>query len=91
MKLGPSYGSGEAIASVAKQLGQLLRCHTLVWHNQLPSWGEPVQAAQPAPKRCIRWGQGVSHGDAGHRHRSWPGVVDEVRSGERRYEPVEWQ
>lgn len=34
-----SYGSGDAIASVAKQSGQLLRCHTLVWHNQLPGWG----------------------------------------------------
>ncbi|KAK3903605.1 endo-1,4-beta-xylanase D [Staphylotrichum tortipilum] len=31
-----SYGSGDAITSVAKQSGQLLRCHTLVWHNQLP-------------------------------------------------------
>jgi len=37
-----SYGSGDAIASVAKQSGQLLRCHTLVWHNQLPSWGQSV-------------------------------------------------
>ncbi|KAK3380913.1 glycoside hydrolase superfamily [Podospora didyma] len=33
-----SYGSGDAIANVAKQTGQLLRCHTLVWYNQLPSW-----------------------------------------------------
>jgi len=35
-----SYGSGDAIANVAKQSGQLLRCHTLVWYNQLPGWGE---------------------------------------------------
>jgi len=35
-----NYGSGDAIANVAKQTGQLLRCHTLVWYNQLPSWGE---------------------------------------------------
>lgn len=34
-----SYGSGDAIANVVKQSGQLLRCHTLVWHSQLPSWG----------------------------------------------------
>ncbi|KAK3291593.1 glycoside hydrolase superfamily [Chaetomium fimeti] len=33
-----SYGSGDAIANIAKETGQLLRCHTLVWHNQLPSW-----------------------------------------------------
>jgi GH35 family endo-1,4-beta-xylanase len=34
-----SYGSGDAIANVAKQTGQLLRCHTLVWYSQLPGWG----------------------------------------------------
>ena len=34
-----SYGSGDAIANVARQSGQQLRCHTLVWHNQLPNWG----------------------------------------------------
>ncbi|KAK0710316.1 glycoside hydrolase superfamily [Lasiosphaeria miniovina] len=33
-----SYGTGDAIANVPKQTGQLLRCHTLVWYNQLPSW-----------------------------------------------------
>ncbi|GAB1315354.1 Beta-xylanase [Madurella fahalii] len=37
-----SYGSGDAIANVAKQSGQLLRCHTLVWHNQLPGWVSSV-------------------------------------------------
>ncbi len=34
-----SYGSGDAVANVAKQTGQYLRCHTLVWYNQLPGWG----------------------------------------------------
>lgn len=33
-----SYGSSDAVANVAKQTGQLLRCHTLVWYSQLPSW-----------------------------------------------------
>ncbi|KAK0613307.1 glycoside hydrolase superfamily [Immersiella caudata] len=33
-----NYGSGDAIANVAKQTGQLLRCHTLVWYNQLPGY-----------------------------------------------------
>ncbi|CAH0051078.1 unnamed protein product [Clonostachys solani] len=33
-----SYTSGDAIASLAKENNQLLRCHTLVWHSQLPSW-----------------------------------------------------
>jgi endo-1,4-beta-xylanase len=34
-----SYGSGDAITNIAKGTGQLVRCHTLVWHNQLPGWG----------------------------------------------------
>ncbi|KAK6207715.1 glycosyl hydrolase family 10 [Colletotrichum tabaci] len=33
-----SYTSGDEIAALAKTNGQLLRCHTLVWHSQLPSW-----------------------------------------------------
>ncbi|TGJ82029.1 hypothetical protein E0Z10_g6748 [Xylaria hypoxylon] len=33
-----SYASGDQIASLAATNGQLLRCHTLVWHSQLPSW-----------------------------------------------------
>ena len=35
-----TYGSGDAIVNVAKQSGQLLRCHTLVWHNQIPGFGQ---------------------------------------------------
>lgn len=35
-----SYGSGDAIANIAKQTRQLLRCHTLAWYNQLPGYGE---------------------------------------------------
>ncbi|KAI0512741.1 family 10 glycosyl hydrolase [Xylaria bambusicola] len=33
-----SYSSGDQIASLAASNGQLLRCHTLVWYSQLPSW-----------------------------------------------------
>ncbi|KAK8063857.1 hypothetical protein PG996_008509 [Apiospora saccharicola] len=33
-----SYGSGDQITDFAKKNGQMLRCHTLVWHSQLPSW-----------------------------------------------------
>ena len=35
-----TYGSGDAIANVVKQSGQQLRCHTLIWHNQIPNWGQ---------------------------------------------------
>jgi endo-1,4-beta-xylanase len=34
-----SYTKGDVITSFAHNNGQILRCHTLVWYNQLPSWG----------------------------------------------------
>jgi len=46
-----TYGSGDAVANVAKQTGQLMRCHTLVWYNQMPSWGEIDSTAN----ENIRW------------------------------------
>ncbi|KAJ0342545.1 hypothetical protein KNSL1_010665 [Colletotrichum chrysophilum] len=33
-----SYTSGDEIATFAKDNSMLLRCHTLVWHSQLPTW-----------------------------------------------------
>jgi endo-1,4-beta-xylanase len=33
-----NYENGDVIADLAEKNGQLLRCHTLVWYNQLPSW-----------------------------------------------------
>ncbi|EAA26581.3 carbohydrate-binding module family 1 protein [Neurospora crassa] len=33
-----TFQSGDIVAGVAKSNGQLLRCHTLVWYSQLPSW-----------------------------------------------------
>ncbi|KXG53280.1 Glycoside hydrolase, superfamily [Penicillium griseofulvum] len=33
-----SYAKGDVIADLAAKNGQKLRCHTLVWHSQLPSW-----------------------------------------------------
>lgn len=37
---GFSYSQGDIVANIAKRNGQYLRCHTLVWHSQLPSWGK---------------------------------------------------
>ena len=35
-----NYQQGDIVPNVAKANGQLLRCHALVWHSQLPGWGE---------------------------------------------------
>lgn len=32
------FAMGDAVAAVAGD--RPMRCHTLVWHNQLPGWGE---------------------------------------------------
>ena len=34
-----TYTQGEVITDFAEKNGQLLRCHNLVWYNELPSWG----------------------------------------------------
>lgn len=33
-----SFTAGDAVAKLAKTNNQLLRCHNLVWHQQLPTW-----------------------------------------------------
>ncbi|KAH7350183.1 endo-1,4-beta-xylanase Z [Plectosphaerella cucumerina] len=33
-----SYTQGDIVPNFAKQNGQILRCHTLTWHSQLPNW-----------------------------------------------------
>ncbi|MCJ1443474.1 MAG: hypothetical protein MMC23_003972 [Stictis urceolatum] len=33
-----SYTKGDVVASLAAANDQILRCHTLVWYSQLPSW-----------------------------------------------------
>jgi endo-1,4-beta-xylanase len=33
-----TYTEGDVIADLAQENGQKLRCHNLVWYNQLPSW-----------------------------------------------------
>ncbi|KAI6715029.1 hypothetical protein JHW43_002395 [Diplocarpon mali] len=35
-----SFELGDEIAALAAKNSQLLRCHTLVWHSQLPDWGQ---------------------------------------------------
>lgn len=40
-----SYTKGDVIPDLAEKNGQILRCHALTWHSQLPSWGEFVSLA----------------------------------------------
>jgi endo-1,4-beta-xylanase len=34
-----TFTEGDVITSFAEKNGQILRCHNLVWYNELPSWG----------------------------------------------------
>lgn len=42
-KGGFSFSAADSIISRASGNGQIMRCHTLVWYSQLPSWGESVR------------------------------------------------
>ncbi|KAH6874741.1 glycoside hydrolase superfamily [Thelonectria olida] len=33
-----TYTNADVVPDLAKSNGQILRCHTLTWHSQLPSW-----------------------------------------------------
>lgn len=35
------FANPDQVAITSKANGQMLRCHTLTWHSQLPDFGEP--------------------------------------------------
>jgi GH35 family endo-1,4-beta-xylanase len=39
-----TYTTADVVPDLAKKNKQILRCHALTWHSQLPKWGEFVQA-----------------------------------------------
>ncbi len=41
-----SYARGDEIVNLARQNGQTVRGHTLVWHNQTPNWVQNLPAAE---------------------------------------------
>ncbi|KAH8898442.1 family 10 glycosyl hydrolase [Thozetella sp. PMI_491] len=48
-----NYTEGEIVASLAKENGKLLRCHALVWHNQLAPWVETTNWTASALRSAI--------------------------------------
>ena len=45
-----SFTQADSVLKKAKSNGQRLRCHTLTWHSQLPSFGEPPPpTTNPSP------------------------------------------
>lgn len=37
-----TFDTADQTADFAAENGKMLRCHTLVWHSQLPSWVEGI-------------------------------------------------
>jgi endo-1,4-beta-xylanase len=37
-----TYTQGDVISNFAETNGQLIRCHNLVWYNELPSWSKSL-------------------------------------------------
>jgi len=37
-----TYDGADAVADYAAENGKILRCHTLVWHSQLPTWVQGI-------------------------------------------------
>jgi endo-1,4-beta-xylanase len=35
-----TYTTADVVPDLAKKNKQILRCHALTWHSQLPNWGE---------------------------------------------------
>jgi endo-1,4-beta-xylanase len=49
-----TYANAEEVVDQAKANGQKMRCHNLVWYNQLPTWGAfPPSLARSLAPRCL--------------------------------------
>ena len=49
-----SYANADMVVEVAKENGQHMRCHTLIWYNQLPTFGTSFPTScllRPIPSR----------------------------------------
>ncbi|KAH7487818.1 hypothetical protein KRP22_013489 [Phytophthora ramorum] len=41
-----TYTKGDAIVTIADAMGAQVRCHTLLWHQQVPSWVQSLSKAE---------------------------------------------
>ncbi|KAE8898634.1 hypothetical protein PF005_g22517 [Phytophthora fragariae] len=41
-----TYTKGDAIVSIADEMGAQVRCHTLLWHQQVPTWVQSLSKAE---------------------------------------------
>src|SRR5690242_1323278 len=48
-----NYTEGEIVASLAAETNKTLRCHALVWHNQLSPWVESANWTADALRAAI--------------------------------------
>jgi endo-1,4-beta-xylanase len=39
-----TFTQGDVISNFAEKNGQLIRCHNLVWYNELPSWSKSLSS-----------------------------------------------
>jgi endo-1,4-beta-xylanase len=44
-----SFTQADEVAQKVKSNGQMLRCHTLVWYSQLPTFGQPIYLSTHSP------------------------------------------
>jgi endo-1,4-beta-xylanase len=44
-----NYNNGDIVPNVAARNDQILRCHTLTWHSQLPGWGMLLSLLRLSP------------------------------------------
>jgi len=71
-----NFGPGDALAAMAQANGQLLRGHTLVWHNQVPAWVQATLSSDNGAQILADHISSVVGHYAGMMH-SWD-VVNEV-------------
>jgi endo-1,4-beta-xylanase len=78
-----NFAPGDAIAAFASANGQLLRGHTLVWHNEVPAWVPASITQENGVQILTSHIQTVVGHYAGQMH-SWDAVNEAVNPGDGR-------